>query len=207
MNLILGSKYVVMSSSDPKPGLDGWKEVADTLNSAADQLESAGLKTGYHNHEREFTPVEGKRPIEILAKNTKSSVALQLDVGTCLKAGSDPVAWIRANPRTNQIHSLQGLGARRGQGLHGFVWRRLSRLEGYFRRCRERWRRRILSGRTGGQQILRVRYGEEMPGDIPPAAFRARHRACSRSSTDHARLLPERQSPVAAPARLGQAVK
>ncbi|HEX3353722.1 MAG TPA: sugar phosphate isomerase/epimerase [Terriglobales bacterium] len=105
MNLILGSKYVVMSSSQPKPGLDGWKEVADTLNSAADQLEPAGLKTGYHNHELEFTPVEGKRPIEVLAKNTKSSVMLQLDVGTCLKAGSDPVAWIRANPgRIRSIH-------------------------------------------------------------------------------------------------------
>ncbi len=105
MNLILGSKYIVMSSSDPKPGLDGWKEVADTLNSAAAQLEPAGLKTGYHNHEREFTPVEGKRPIEILAADTRSSVALQLDVGTCLKAGSDPVAWIRANPgRLKSIH-------------------------------------------------------------------------------------------------------
>ena len=104
-NLILGSKYVIMSSSDPKPGLDGWKEVADTLNSAADQLESSGLKTGYHNHEREFTPVEGKRPIEILAKDTKPSVALQFDVGTCLKAGSDPVAWIRANPgRIKSMH-------------------------------------------------------------------------------------------------------
>ena len=43
MNLILGSKYVVMSSSDPKPGLDGWKEVADTLNSAADQLGTCGI--------------------------------------------------------------------------------------------------------------------------------------------------------------------
>jgi sugar phosphate isomerase/epimerase len=105
MNLILGSKYVVMSSSQPKPGLDGWKEVAETLNSAADQLESSGLKVGYHNHEREFTPVEGKRPIEILAKNTKPSVMLQLDVGTCLEAGSDPAAWIRANPgRIRSIH-------------------------------------------------------------------------------------------------------
>lgn len=104
-NLILGATYVVMSSSEPKPGLDGWKEVADTLNSAAEQLEPAGLKTGYHNHELEFTPVEGKRPIEIVAKNTKSSVALQLDVGTCLKAGSDPVVWIRANPgRIKSIH-------------------------------------------------------------------------------------------------------
>ena len=105
MNLILGSKYVVMASSDPKPGLDGWKEVANSLNFAADQLESSGLKAGYHNHQREFIPVENQRPIEILAKNTKSSVMLQLDVGTCIEAGSDPVAWIRANPgRIRSLH-------------------------------------------------------------------------------------------------------
>ena len=105
MNLILGSKYVVMASADPKPGPDGWKAVADVLNLAGDQLESSGLKAGYHNHQREFIPVENQRPIEILAKNTKPSIMLQLDVGTCLEAGSDPVAWIRANPgRIRSLH-------------------------------------------------------------------------------------------------------
>jgi sugar phosphate isomerase/epimerase len=105
MNLILGSKYVVMAWSDPKPGLDGWKGVAESLNFAADQLESSGLKAGYHNHRREFIPVEDQRPIEILAKNTRPSIMLQLDVGTCLEAGSDPVAWIRANPgRIRSLH-------------------------------------------------------------------------------------------------------
>ena len=105
MNLILGSKYVVMASSQPKPGLDGWKEVADTLNAAAEQLAPAGLKVGYHNHQPEFTLVEGRRPIEILAKNTQPSVMLQLDVGTCLEAGGDPAAWIRANPgRIRSLH-------------------------------------------------------------------------------------------------------
>jgi sugar phosphate isomerase/epimerase len=105
MNLILGSKYIVMASSDPKPGLDGWKAVADALNAAAGQLESSGLKAGYHNHKREFVPVENQWPIEILAKNTKPSVMLQLDVGTCLEAGSDPVAWIRGNPgRIRSLH-------------------------------------------------------------------------------------------------------
>src|SRR5207244_821456 len=49
LNLILGSKYVVMASSEPKPGLDGWKVVADSLNAAADQLESSGLKPGYQD--------------------------------------------------------------------------------------------------------------------------------------------------------------
>ena len=105
MNEILGSKYVVMASSKPKPGLDGWKEVADSLNFAAERLEASGLKAGYHNHQTEFTAVEGQRPMEILAKNTKPSVMLQLDVGTCLEAGSDPVAWIRANPgRIRSLH-------------------------------------------------------------------------------------------------------
>ncbi len=105
MNLILGSNYVVMASSDPKPGLDGWKVIADALNFAADRLESSGLKAGYHNHQREFLPVENQRPIEILARNAKASVMLQLDVGTCLEAGSDPVAWIRSNPgRIRSLH-------------------------------------------------------------------------------------------------------
>jgi sugar phosphate isomerase/epimerase len=43
--------------------------------------------------------------MEILAKHTKPSVMLQLDVGTCLAAGSDPVAWIQANPgRIRSLH-------------------------------------------------------------------------------------------------------
>ena len=105
LNMILGSKYMVMSSSQPKPGLDGWKEIAGTLNVSADKLESSGLKAGYHNHQLEFTPVDGVRPMEVLAKNTKPSIMLQLDIGTCLEAGSDPVAWIRANPgRVRSLH-------------------------------------------------------------------------------------------------------
>jgi sugar phosphate isomerase/epimerase len=105
LNLILGCKYVVMASSHEKPGLDGWKTVADSLNLAAEKLEPSGLKAGYHNHQAEFTPDGGIRPIEIIAKNTKPSVMLQLDVGTCIEAGSDPVVWIRANPgRIRSLH-------------------------------------------------------------------------------------------------------
>jgi sugar phosphate isomerase/epimerase len=105
MNSILGCKYVVQSSSKPKTRLDEWKALADSLNSVADLLDPAGLKAGYHNHQPEFTPIEGRRPIEVLAANTKPSIMLQLDVGTCLEAGSDPVAWIRSNPgRIRSIH-------------------------------------------------------------------------------------------------------
>ena len=84
--------------------IDG-KAIADELNAAAETLEASGMKSGYHNHRPEFTLVDGVRPMEILAKNTKPTVMLQLDVGTCLEAGADPVQWIRANPgRIRSLH-------------------------------------------------------------------------------------------------------
>lgn len=104
LNLILGTKYMVWAYSDAKPTLDAWKTVADKLNAAAETLEPSGLKPGYHNHDAEWRPINGVRPMEILARNTKPTIMLQLDVGTCIEGGSDPAAWIRANP--GRIHSL-----------------------------------------------------------------------------------------------------
>jgi sugar phosphate isomerase/epimerase len=105
LNLILGCKYVVLAWTDPKTGLDGWKAVADTLTFATEKLEPSGLKAGYHNHQAEWASVDGQRPMDILAKNTKPTVMLQLDVGTCIEGGADPVTWIRANPgRIRSIH-------------------------------------------------------------------------------------------------------
>ena len=98
LNQIIGSKFIVMASAGSVERLDGWKAVADTLNHAAEKIKPLGLRAGFHNHQTEFTPVDGRRPIEILAANTSKDIVLQLDVGTCVHAGSDPVAWIKANP-------------------------------------------------------------------------------------------------------------
>ena len=99
LNRILGSKYVVMASAPGRPAtLDAWKGVAETVSKAMEKFRPAGLSSGYHNHQAEFKMLEGKRPIEILAANTPKDFMLQLDVGTCVEVGEDPVAWINANP-------------------------------------------------------------------------------------------------------------
>ncbi|MGH9668394.1 MAG: sugar phosphate isomerase/epimerase family protein [Bryobacteraceae bacterium] len=98
LNQILGARFIVWASAGKVESIDGWKKVAETLTGAADKLRPLGLRTGYHNHELEFLPIEGKRPIEVIAANTPKDVMLQLDVGTCIQAGSDPVAWINQNP-------------------------------------------------------------------------------------------------------------
>ena len=105
LNQILGARFVVMASAGRVKGLDGWKVVAENLNRAAGKMKPLGLRTGFHNHKSEFVPIEGTRPIEVLAANTGKDVMLQLDVGTCVEAGSDPVAWIKSNPgRINSMH-------------------------------------------------------------------------------------------------------
>jgi sugar phosphate isomerase/epimerase len=105
LNHVLGSRFVVLASAGKMAELDKWKGVADQLSQAAEKLKPAGMRPGYHNHKFEFVPIDGKRPIEVLAANTPREVMLQLDVGTCVEAGSDPVAWINANPgRINCIH-------------------------------------------------------------------------------------------------------
>ena len=105
LNQIIGSKIVVMASSGRVDGIDGWKKVAERLNQGSEKMKPAGLRAGYHNHQTEFALLDGAKPIEVLAKNTVKDVVLQLDVGTCLEAGSDPVAWIKQNPgRFASIH-------------------------------------------------------------------------------------------------------
>jgi sugar phosphate isomerase/epimerase len=105
LNKILGTHYVVLASPGEVSGLDGWKGVAETLNKANDTLKAQGLHAGYHNHDAEWKPVDGQKPIEVLATTLDRSIMLQLDVGTCLATGNDPVAWINRNPgRIRSIH-------------------------------------------------------------------------------------------------------
>jgi len=106
LNQILGARYIVLASAgDQINTADGWKNVADTLNAADEKLAEHQMHAGFHNHDAEWRPVEGKRPMDVLAANTRKSVVLQLDVGTCLEAGSDPVAWINSNPgRIRSMH-------------------------------------------------------------------------------------------------------
>ena len=116
LNHALGVKYIVLASAGRVNGIDGWRQLGDNLSAAMEQLRKAGLRAGYHNHQAEFRELEGTRPIEVLAASTPKDFMLQLDVGTCVEVGQDPVAWFKANPvRINSLHLKDwGAGADRG---------------------------------------------------------------------------------------------
>ena len=116
LNQAIGSKTIVMAQGPRITGIDGWKALGEQLTAVAEKLKPLGMATGYHNHQNEWPVLEGKRPMDVLAANTTKDVVLQLDVGTCVQAGADPIAWINANPgRIKSIHCKDwGAGAGRG---------------------------------------------------------------------------------------------
>ena len=117
LNQIIGSKSIVIASPPKVQGVDGWKGFADQLAAAAEKLRPLGMSTGFHNHAIEWRPIDGgPRAMDILAANTPKDVVLQLDCGTCVEAGADPVAWINANPgRIKSLH-LKDWGKGEGRG-------------------------------------------------------------------------------------------
>ena len=107
LNQILGARHLILATA-PKgtEGLEGWKNLCGRLTAVVAQLQPHGLTAGFHNHQTEWAPLAGgQRVMDCIAANTPAEFVLQFDVGTCLEAGADPVAWIKANPgRIKSVH-------------------------------------------------------------------------------------------------------
>jgi sugar phosphate isomerase/epimerase len=105
LNKIIGSKYIILASPPKVQGIDGWKGFAAQMTEASEKLRPLGMFAGFHNHQMEWRPVDGRRPMDILAAGTPKDFVLQFDVGTCVEVGEDPVAWVKANPgRIRSMH-------------------------------------------------------------------------------------------------------
>jgi sugar phosphate isomerase/epimerase len=83
-------------------GLDSWKKIADVLQQAAEHLRPLGMVCTFHNHAVEFVPLNGVKPIDILAQ--AKDVAFHIDVNVCRGTGTDLVAFIKQHP--GRINSL-----------------------------------------------------------------------------------------------------
>lgn len=105
-NQILGSNMLIQSSAPRMATIAEWKAFGEKLNEVSGKLKSHKMRAGYHNHQLEFKPLEGQLPIEVLAAATGKDFILQLDVGTCVEVGQDPVAYIKKHAgRVRSIHA------------------------------------------------------------------------------------------------------
>ena len=66
------------------------------LQSASETLKRNKMACSFHNHAVEFQPVDGVKPIDILAK--AKGLLFHIDVNVCRRAGADPVAFMKQYP-------------------------------------------------------------------------------------------------------------
>lgn len=103
-----GFQYFVFNYLSPEErlGLDFYRALADKLNAAGEKCRSAGLRFCYHNHDFEFEPKPGGRPIDtLLARLDKKLVGLEVDTFWVSMAGVDAAAFLKQNAgRVELVH-------------------------------------------------------------------------------------------------------
>jgi hypothetical protein len=157
LNQILGSWLLVLASApNGTNSLEDWKKLSGQLAAAVQLLKPHGLSAGFHNHQTEWTPLEGgPRAMDVLAA---------ISEGIRAATGRRHLRQCRCGPRrldqgesrTYQGHPPQRLGAgrpRAGKKLPRALRRRRFALERNF--CRRRIHRRggILFDGTGRQPV------------------------------------------------------
>lgn len=92
---------------------DAWRRTAEQLNRMAAAARAAGLCFAYHNHDFELTRLGDVVALELLMAGTDPGlVEFQLDVYWAVRAGHDPIDWLRRYPgRVTMLHLKDSSGA------------------------------------------------------------------------------------------------
>jgi sugar phosphate isomerase/epimerase len=122
--------------------LNKYKEYIELFNKFGEQCQGAGLKFAYHNHDFEFEVIDGIRPMDLLLEETdKNLVSFELDLYWIIKAGEDPLGYIKKYPNRFPLWHIKDMasdGSMRdvGEGIIDFEeifkLRKLSGLEHYY---------------------------------------------------------------------------
>ncbi len=97
---------VAWTPEEMRRTLDDWRRIADVFNGLGEAARGAGLRFGYHNHDFEIRPMEGRMPLEVLMEGTDPAlVDLELDLFWITHGGGDPVRFLERWPgRVKLVH-------------------------------------------------------------------------------------------------------
>ena len=105
---VMGHEYLIVAylNDDQRKSLDDYRRHADLFNSAGETARKSGVKLGYHNHDFEFKPMEGKLPYDLLLERTDPNlVKLEMDLFWITKGGQNPLTYFSRYPgRIELVH-------------------------------------------------------------------------------------------------------
>lgn len=103
-------EYLVCANT-PTATLDEIKSSIEVLNKTNEACKKAGIVFAYHNHDMEFTKVEGKIPYDLLLSETH--IKMELDLAWATKGGKDPVDLFKQQPGRFPLWHVKDLDASR----------------------------------------------------------------------------------------------
>jgi sugar phosphate isomerase/epimerase len=93
-----GCSWVICSSS-LESTMDEIKKTTEIFAAAGEKAAQSKMKFAYHNHQSEFTKVDGVSAYEyVLGQTNKNQVFMELDLAWATQAGMDPVAMFKQYP-------------------------------------------------------------------------------------------------------------
>ncbi|QRV17389.1 sugar phosphate isomerase/epimerase (plasmid) [Haloterrigena salifodinae] len=102
----LGCDTVAVPWLDPEhfASKSAVEETAERLSNAAESLANHGLNLHYHNHDQEFTELDGRPALEHLLEAT-DDIGLEFDLGWAGAAGYEPLSFLETHAeRVNLVH-------------------------------------------------------------------------------------------------------
>ncbi|HVX67974.1 MAG TPA: sugar phosphate isomerase/epimerase [Bryobacteraceae bacterium] len=106
-NRTIGNPFIVVPGLPAKYNSSraAWLETAKLFDELSARLEPHKMRIGYHNHSREFQPLDGEFPWDTFCGHTRKQVVTQLDIGHAVHAGQDPAAVLKKYPgRALTVH-------------------------------------------------------------------------------------------------------
>jgi sugar phosphate isomerase/epimerase len=104
----IGHRYLLLAWTPPEERrtLEQYRRLADLLNEAGARTLREGIQFAYHNHDFEFTPLEGQIPYDLLLERTDPrAVKLEMDLYWTVKGGANPVDYFERHPgRFHLLH-------------------------------------------------------------------------------------------------------
>lgn len=119
-----GGKYLCLSGipadykEDGKVTLEGLRRMAADLNKLVEELAEKDMIATFHPRWQEYEMVEGKPATAWLMELTDPRFQLTLDLNHVVRAGEDPVAWIRNfKGRQDMVHYKDMVDATREKSV------------------------------------------------------------------------------------------
>ncbi|MCB8995428.1 MAG: sugar phosphate isomerase/epimerase [Bacteroidales bacterium] len=96
-----GVKWIVQPFMDAVgyESLDGLKKYCDYFNAVGEKCNAAGIRFGYHNHDKEFGQIDSTVRYDFMLQNTDSSkVMFQMDLYWATVGGAKPTEYFEKYP-------------------------------------------------------------------------------------------------------------